>query len=189
MSTSRRGQGRWADRPARYGTVTRWLHWAVAVLLLMQFTTVLSWRWVGDTPATRALSSVAPHGLVGLTVFGLMLARLAWGWRMRALGMRPTQPGTWTGHLARAGHITLNMLTLLIPGTAILRAWASGHGMAVWGVRWIPSAEREMLFLEAPADLLHSTMAWGLLFLALGHAGAALYHHAVLRDRTLDRIR
>ncbi|WP_162617938.1 cytochrome b [Salinicola halophilus] len=178
----------WRDDGERYGRVSRWLHWSIAGLLLTQFTTVLAWRWLGSTPLTQALAAVAPHGLVGLTVFVLMAVRLIWAWGMRAASARPMQSANAVGEAARVGHMILNALTLCIPGAAILRSWASGRGMEVWGVRFIPGAERQMPLLEMPADWLHSTLAWALLALALGHGAAALSHRLIARDGTLQRM-
>lgn len=179
---------RWQDTSERYGRISRWLHWGIAVLLLLQFVTVLGWRWLGNMPLTQALSMIAPHGLVGMAVFALMMARVTWAWRMRMVGCRPIQLSTTLGRAAMIGHVTLNVLTLFIPGSAMLRAWASGRGMEVWGVRWLPGAGQQLPLLEAPADLLHSTLAWALLVMALGHGGAAVLHHTYADDGVIRRM-
>jgi cytochrome b561 len=42
--------------------------------------------------------------------------------------------------------------------------------------------------MVAPASALHGPLAWTLLALVGGHVAMAIFHDAVLRDRTIARM-
>lgn len=87
---------RWSDSPARYGLVTRVLHWGMAALFAWQFTGMGVKLTLGKHPLTAFL--VGTHKPVGTLLMLAILLRGAWGlsqWRRR-----PPHPRTVIGRLA-----------------------------------------------------------------------------------------
>ncbi|MCL6655436.1 hypothetical protein A6R70_24510 [Agrobacterium rubi] len=173
----------WLDTPKHYGLISRTLHWTMAYLLIWQFVVILTWRLFGDTEWVRTVTSLGPgHGTVGLLVIVLVVIRAIW-WIVNR-NRRPVKSTTVTGHLAAVVHASFYLLMFSIPALALLRAYGSGKGWEPW----IPASGVEVSWMIAPADRLHSLLAWGLSVLIAGHVIMALVHHFALNDETLGRM-
>lgn len=85
-------------------------------------------------------------------------------------------------------HLAFYALLILIPALAILRQYGRGGHLIFYGIELLPEAEREIAWMMAPADLLHSTLAWLLLALIAGHVAMALAHRLWLKDGILARM-
>ncbi len=179
--------GRLRDTPRRYGLVSRAFHWGAAYLLLWQFATLLGWRWLGDGPVMRAVSLAGPyHGTVGVLVLALLLPRVVWSLAERR--RRPAGERTMLGPLRAAVHSAFYVLMLVVPGLALLRAYANGKGYELWDVALIPATGVVVEWLVLPADRLHGPLAWTLAVLIAGHISMALFHALARRDGTLRRM-
>lgn len=174
----------WRDTPERYGLVTRLLHWAMALILLWQFTGMILRLILGRTPLMAFW--VGTHQSIGTVLLALILLRLAWTWANRR--QRPARERTWNGRAAFAGHCVLYGLMLVVPALALVRAFGNGRGYAFFGHQVVPRTGVRIEWMAAPADLLHSKLAWLLLALILGHVVMALVHHVVWRDGMLLRM-
>lgn len=174
----------WQDNEQLYGRVSRLLHWAMALLFSWQFFGMAVKIIVGRSPLTAFL--VGTHRPVGLLL--LVLAALRLLWALYNAGRRPAYAADTTGRLARAGHILLYVLMLLIPALALLRQFGSGKAFSAFGIPITQETGIEIAWMMAPADLLHGLLAWCLLALIVGHAAMALFHHFRLKDGTLARM-
>ncbi|MET0270669.1 MAG: cytochrome b/b6 domain-containing protein, partial [Sphingomonas sp.] len=116
----------------------------------------------------------------------LAVPRLLWALANRT--RRPPAAPPPLGHAARAGHLLLYGMMVVIPAIALLRAYGDGKGLALGTVQLIPASGRRIPALTAPADLLHAALGWGLAALVFGHLAMALLHHFVTRDDTLRRM-
>ncbi|WP_101926667.1 MULTISPECIES: cytochrome b [Luteimonas] len=175
---------RWLDSPARYGLITRVLHWSMAALLLWQFTGMGVKLTLGRHALTAFL--VGTHKPVGTVLMALILLRGAWGlsqWRRR-----PPHPRNAIGRAAALGHALLYALMLYLPAVALLREYGSGRGFAPWGLRLFPATGEEIAWMLAPADLTHGLLAWTLLAVIVGHVLMVALHHWFWRDTTLARM-
>lgn len=175
------------DTPQRYGLVSRAFHWGAAYLLLWQFGTLIGWRWLGDGPVMRAISLLGPyHGTVGVLVLALLVPRATWSFaERRRRAVRDRAPLT---RLRTGVHAAFYALMLLVPGLALLRAYANGDGYELWTITLIPATGIVVEWLVWPVDRLHGPLAWTLAALIAGHAAMALYHGVVRRDGVLDRM-
>ncbi len=167
----------------RYAPVAIFLHWAIAALILIGWT----------LPHLRSLlpQQRAPiidlHRSVGMTIFALVLARLAW----RFFNPPPALPGgttTIVRWLAQGGHAALYLLMLAVPACGMLLTWAAGRSIPVWGLFAVPAPIAPSPGLHETFEHLHGLLADGLLWLAAGHAAAALVHHYIFKDGLLDRM-
>jgi cytochrome b561 len=172
------------DTPDRYGAVTRLLHWAMALILLWQFTGMALRLMLGRTPLMAFW--VGTHQAVGTVLLALIVLRLAWAWMNR--GRRPVHARTPLGWAALVGQRALYVLMLVVPALALLRAVGGGRGFALFGWQVVERTGQRIGWMADPADLLHARLAWLLLALILGHAAMALAHHVVWRDGTLLRM-
>ena len=172
------------DTRERYGTVSRFLHWAVALLVAWQALKIFDRiddgeHWVGQT-------LVPWHVSIGVLVLLLVLPRILWA--VRNQGRRPpAPPPPALGLLAKAGHVALYAALLLMPLSGIAIMVGNGYGLTVFGVELVAGG-REVPWLAAFGGTVHSPLAWVLILMVLGHAAMALVHHFIKRDGVLRRM-
>ncbi|MDY0272907.1 MAG: cytochrome b [Advenella sp.] len=171
-----------SDTPQRYGSFTRWLHWGMALLIIWQFLKLGDLinegeHWVGQT-------LVPWHISIGVLILILGIVRIYWAIKQSA--SRPPLTGP-LAPLAKIGHFLLYLLLLLLPVLGIMYMVGKGYGLKVFGMQLIARSETEIGWM-ASAGSLHAPVALLFLLLVIGHIGAALYHHFILRDDTLKRM-
>lgn len=175
---------RWRDTPTRYGLVTRFLHWGIALLLLWQYAGMLIKITVGRHPVTAFM--VGTHKPIGTILMLLIALRALWAfsqWRHR-----PAHPATWIGKAASAGHALLYALMIYIPAVALLREYGGTRAFTPWGVPLFGERAQEIAWIVAPANASHAVLAWTLLAVILGHVAMVALHHWWWRDDTLARM-
>ncbi|SMO81537.1 cytochrome b [Paracoccus laeviglucosivorans] len=180
------GQTSWGDTPARYGRVSRVFHWLGAGLLIWQFAVIGAYRLIGQSPLLDKIAGLGPsHGVVGLYVLALVIARAIWRWRNRQA--RPRHQGL-LGRAARIGHLAFYALMFAIPALALLRAYGNGKGWNHWGIQIVPATGHETGWMVQAANALHGELAWLLLALIAGHVLMVVVHHLWLREPLLSRM-
>ena len=175
-----------ANSPHAYGVIAKVFHWAVVAFVLVGW---FLGTFGDDLPrgAARDLGLFI-HITAGLLVLALFLPRLLWRVVDAPPDPEPLPFGRWAEHLATIAHYALYALVLAVPLAGIATQFARGDALPVLGLFSIPSP---MAATRATARLVkevHEVLANALLILALLHAAAALFHHWVLRDRTLVRM-
>ena len=128
------------------------------------------------------------HKWFGVTVFLLVWLRLAWRVTHRppALPASLSKPMRWAAH---AGHAALYGLMVLIPLSGWLMSSAKGFQTVWFGMLPIPDLLGRDRALGDLLQQVHKLLNVLLMFTLAGHVGAALWHHFVLRDDTLRRMR
>jgi len=173
------------NSPAHYGAVPKAFHWATVVLVIAGW---LLGEFGDDLPHTIHQVGVVVHISIGLTIFTLLIARLVW----RFIDPPPPPEKTALGPMAELGaqavHFAIYALLVAIPVAGILTQFARGHGLPVFGLFEIASPWARDRALSRSMIGIHELLANALMLLALVHATAALVHHFVLRDRTLQRM-
>ena len=173
-----------ARRPP-FDRVTIGLHWATVLLVLPLFASA----WLHALAAARQ-SDLAPallqiHRSFGVTVWVMTALRLTWRLTNATL---PPFPVTMT-RLHRAtvklSEHGLYVLLLVQPVTGLLTTIFGGRPFALFLWRFAPLAARDET-LQAAFHLSHELGAGALAILTIGHAGAALFHHFVVRDDVLE---
>ncbi|TXI71583.1 MAG: cytochrome b [Limnohabitans sp.] len=169
-----------------YTPVAKGLHWLMAVLILGLLALGI---YMSDLPLSpQKLELYSWHKWFGVTVFLLLWLRLAW----RVTHRPPALPETLSAPMrlaAHAGHAALYLLMLAIPLSGWLMSSAKGFQTVWFGVLPIPDLlgrDREL------GDLLqqvHKLLNLLLMLTLAGHVLAALWHHFVLKDDTLRRMR
>ena len=160
------------------------LHWLTVALIATGFTLG---KWMVDLPiAPQTLRVYAYHKWIGITVFVVTAVRLAWRFA------HPVPPAAglprWQRRAAAASHVALYLLMLAIPLSGWLFSSASGVQVIYLGLVPLPNLVPKDDALAATLKSVHFTLNFTLLALVLLHAGAALRHHFVQRDRVLLRM-
>lgn len=151
-----------------YDAISRWLHWSIAGLVLLQFTTGLGWSFF-ERGSPGRLYLFRTHLASGYVV--LALAALRIGWRLR----RPAPPLPAMSRplavAARATHGLLYLAILIQPALGIVTASAWGKTLGGW------------------PGYLHIRLAYTIAAIVALHIAAALWHHFVWRDGLIHRMR
>lgn len=156
------------DNKNHYGSISRLLHWGMALLLLWQFATALSHELLEDTALGDFMWSA--HKPTGFILLLLIVVRTVWA--LLNLSRRPPSLN-WA---ARLGHIALYVLMLVVPTLGLLRQYGSGRAFEPFGIPLFGGFEKEIEWLVAPGNLLHGSLAWTLLALIVGHIVMAFWH-------------
>ena len=172
------------DDGTRYDNVAIALHWAVALLVVVQFALGVSWDWFAK-PTARAMESV--HISLGVLLTALILARIAW--RLMPGHQRSSLNAGWVKLASKGVHYLLYALLIVQAALGFGFRWAQGHGVGFFGLFAIPGPFGQ---LERPTRRLlheaHEWVGWAIVGIAFAHALAALYHHYVLKDPVLGRM-
>lgn len=89
---------------SRYGVVAQFFHWAVVVLIIVQYALA---NIAGDLPLGPAkIAVLARHKSVGITILALVLLRLAWRW-LNVVPPEPSDIPQWQKVAARISHVAL----------------------------------------------------------------------------------
>lgn len=152
-----------------YSTVQIALHWTIVVAVLFQLvfgesmTNVVDALEEGGTPSAGDLQLSSAHFWVGITILVLFAVRLA----VRLASGAPEaigEPGLMT-LAASAMHWLFYALLVIVPVTGLLAKYIGDP----WG---------DIHTIGKPVFII----------LIVVHAGAALYHHFILKDETMVRM-
>ncbi len=182
-----------------YGSVAKCLHWLTAALLLGSYASVYYRQWFTEEKTPENWTALQLHLSIGVTIAVVVALRIIW----RIVNRSPDlEPGTRLEHLAaRAGHYVLYAIMIIMPITGYV---GTGVNTEYFFMFDIPKFEDTQLFtslvdhglgitfkeFEKPIDFVHKNIlgAWLVWLLILGHISAALFHHFVRRDRTLQKM-
>ena len=169
----------------RYTGVAITLHWLIAAVILGTFLLGQIMTDMALSPAKLKLYSY--HTWIGVTIFLLVLARLAW-----RLAHRPPPPPAsmpaWQHSAAGIAHFFLYAMTLAIPVSGWLFSSASGFQVVYLGLLPIPDLIAKNKDMAAQLQQLHEALNWLMVLVVALHVAAALKHHLVDRDDVLSRM-
>lgn len=169
-----------------YTPVAKGLHWLMAVLILGLLALGI---YMSELPLSpQKLQLYSWHKWVGVTVFLLVWLRLAWRLTHRPPAL-PEGMSPLMRLAAHAGHAALYGLMLVIPLSGWLMSSAKGFQTVWFGVWPIPDLVGKDKALGDFLQQAHEALNWLLMLTLAGHVAAALWHHFVLKDDTLRRMR
>ena len=168
-----------------YTPVAKALHWLMTVLL---FGLLALGFTMTDLPLSpQKLQLYSWHKWAGVTVFLLVLFRLAW----RATHRPPPLPAHMPPVMqlaAHAGHVLLYLLMIVIPLSGWLMSSAKGFQTVWFGVLPIPDLVEKNQELGDLLQTVHLSLNLFFVAVLVGHIGAALKHHFIDRDDVLTRM-
>ena len=186
-----------------YGTIAIALHWLVALGFLGAYITVYYRHWFSEgefDPVALNSNTVALylHLSFGITVGVFVILRVLW----KLMNVTPQLiPGTALEHFAaRTMHRILYAVMIIMPitgymGTKLDTNFFFWFDIPKFSDTWVYAMVVEQWLnmswehFEEIVDAIHKVggeyVVWVLIAL---HIAAALYHHFVKRDRTLQRM-
>ena len=187
------------NTPENYGTVAKWLHWTTAALFLAAYISVYYRQWFTEPRTPESSTALQIHLSIGISIAVIVTLRVIW----RSMNRVPEfEPGSNLQHrAAHLGHYALYAIMIIMPLTGYLGTGVATNFFFLFEVPkfgdtqlfsslvagWLGMTFKEW---EAPIDFIHKEIlgAWVVWLLILGHAAAAMYHHFVQRDRTLQKM-
>ena len=170
------------DTSAHYGTLSRTLHWGIALCFGLIFSSAIAHFLADDSWLDQLLWPTHKH--VGSLLMGLVLLRGAW-----ALANAHRRPPA-INRMAHAGHLTLHTLMVAVPLIALLRQFGSGRAFSPLGLPVIPGfdASQKIEWMVRLGGDWHGELGWALLALVCGHVGMALWHRGHAQHDVLPRM-
>ncbi|MFP5077808.1 cytochrome b [Rhizobium sp. YIM 134829] len=167
---------------SRYAGRLILLHWLIAALVFLIWPLGLMIGFVKDEvkPSFYLL-----HESFGFLVLWLMLLRVG----VRLAHSAPAKEGSVTmQRVAGLVHGLLYLLLIVMPVSGFLASNAYGFPLHWFGLVTVWSPIGKVPDLAGPLLSLHTACAWMLLVLVALHLAATIYHQAVRRDGTLNRM-
>lgn len=168
-----------------YTATAKLLHWLIALMIFGMLG--FGFYMTGLDLSPTKLELYSWHKWAGVTVFALVLVRLAWriGHKPPAL---PAHMPAIEGVAAHASHHLLYVLMLAIPLSGWLMSSAKGFQTVWFGVLPLPDLLAKDKALGNLLETVHVVLNYTLIAVLLGHVGAALKHHFIDRDDVLTRM-
>lgn len=166
-----------------YDGVAVALHWATALLVIIQFTLGQTWDWF---PRPTKHLMVATHMSFGILLTFVIIARLLWRFVFRH-HVRSLESG-FVRIASTTVHYVLYALLATEAVLGFLSRWEGNEAMSFFGLQIPPPFIGSGQKVAHQLQDIHNWVGWTIIILALGHAFAALYHHYVLKDRVLQRM-
>lgn len=179
------------DTPQKLSSITVFLHWLVALCMIGLLA-------VGVYMAEAEVYSLYPiHKSLGFIVFFVVLLRVFWrvknGWPTPASEYKAMEQ-----RLSRIVHWVLILGTIIMPLSGILMSAYGGRGVFVFGLEVFPpnmNPENMKKTMPIDGDLagffhsVHHYIGYILIGAVTLHIVAALKHHFVDKDETLNRMK
>jgi cytochrome b561 len=173
------------DNSEHWGAISIGLHWLS--FLLVVAVGLIGWLMTDMPTGMQKIQVYALHKSFGLTVLALTAMRLLWRLSGRAPKSEPNTPA-WQELIARLTHAALYILLL---ATSLSGWWfnsAAGYPLRWFGLFHLPAIASFDKGMKALARETHETLFYALAAVVAIHAAAALWHHYVVKDRTLIRM-
>lgn len=159
-------------RHERYTLVAIIIHWLIAALVFWLIG--LGWTMVDLPQGPARHSSFSLHKSLGLTVFALMLLRLAWRLTHTPPPLPTTMPA-WRRAIARSTHVLFYLLLFAQPVSGYISSSFSGYTTKYFGIPLPSWAEKNPPLNEFFTEL-HVIFSVALTALIIAHALGALSH-------------
>jgi cytochrome b561 len=171
-------------QPRKFDAVAMFFHWAVVLAIAVSL--VLAWYIETLDSGDQRTGLLAIHKSVGITIFLLAVARLAW--RTFHPAPQGLPASLWQHIAAKATHGLLYVLIVAMPITGYVAEAARGRATAFFGWFAVPRMTPLGRKLSFYAEAAHSYAQYALYVLVVLHVGAALYHQIILRDGIMSRM-
>lgn len=161
------------------------LHWLIALLIFCAFPLGVYMHELPFSPGRLKLYSY--HKWIGVTVFLLAIARVAW-----RIGHPAPLPfagmPAWQRIASVATHHLLYVLILAVPVSGWLMSSAKGFQTVYLGMIPLPDLLTKDKELGDMLTTVHQILNFTMAALVITHVAAALKHYVVDRDEVLGRM-
>lgn len=169
----------------KFGSLTKLLHWAIAILFVVQYFLVYRREYLPEDSPT-SLEYILLHKSLGVVVLPLALLMILW----RYVGTRPIMPMNMSNLevlFAKLTHFLLYLSMLVMPVTGYVMSCLSGYGVSLFGWK-LPNPFVQNKALAGSFHEIHVLCSYVIIGLVAVHIVAALYHHFVRKDNILKRM-
>lgn len=172
-------RARWRNTVDRYGVIGQSLHWLVVAGIIASYLLAE----IAEDEEHGGLMSL--HRSVGIAILVLAVVRLAWRLTDRSPAWPAAMAG-WERAIARATHVILYVLLLVLPLTGWLASSAAGDAVRFFGLVELPALR--VGIGEDAAEDLHEALFNALVAVAALHTAAALKHLLWNRDEVMGSM-
>jgi len=171
----------------RYGLISRFLHWVMALLILAMIGVGAYMADLAKEDPLRA-QLYTLHKEIGVTLLGLAVLRILWILVSRAPVM-PAALHRWEVILAKSTVGLLYLLMLATPIAGYLMTNTAGKPISYFGLFDMPALMGENHDLHETLEEVHEFLAFSILALAGLHVLGALKHRFVDTDPRADVLK
>jgi cytochrome b561 len=168
----------------QYGTTAKLFHWAIAALLLVQYS--IGWLMPDTHRGMQPGAAMTFHVSLGLTILVLIVLRFVW--RLTHPVAPESSLPPWQRLSSEVVHWLLYLLLLATTVTGWLFASYRGWSISFFFLAPMPMLASDNAAAGKVIDGLHQAMEWALLVVIGIHVAAALTHIFVYRDRIMQRM-
>lgn len=167
-----------------FGSLTKFLHWAVFILFIVQ-PTLIYWRRSLPEGHAWSMDMIMTHKSLGFVVLALAVMMLFW----RHMGTRPSLGvlPTWERNLARFTHLGLYIVMLAMPITGYMMSSYSPYGVFFFGYP-VPTFVEQSKDMGALFHDIHEYVSYAAGVFVTLHVVGALKHHFVDKNNILRRM-
>jgi cytochrome b561 len=173
---------------ATFGSLTKFFHWIIALLVIIQFYLGLWAVWVLPQHSPKLELYIAKlHEPIGILIFCLGTVAILW----MLINPHPLFPNAmilWERIVARVTHMLLYLALLIMPISGITMAMANGYPPNFFNLYQFPMLLAKNKDLANLAFSIHKYVGYVLLALIILHILAAFKHHFINRDNVLKRM-
>lgn len=167
----------YSDNQNYYGTISRLLHWLMALCFVFMMGTVVAWN-INE----EYYSLMDYHKAMGFLLMILAVLRVIWA--LKNKGNRPHAANVGV-HI---GHGLLYLLMLVVPFVGLLRQYGASRGdLTVWGMTLLPAAPEKIEWATQIGNLMHSKAGFALFALIIGHILFAIVHQ-IRGEKIINRM-
>ena len=168
-----------------YGTVARLLHWAVAILVVLQVP-------AGILMTSEPLTAYADplyiyHKGAGVVLLALVLARVGWRLTHRAPPFPDFMPSL-EKRIAHATHVTIYLLLVVMVVSGYLRTVGDGFPIELLDALGVPPLVSDAPALARAMLVVHQLTVVLLVSLIAVHVSAVLRHRLIEGNPVLGRM-
>jgi cytochrome b561 len=174
-----------AGRPDQYSSVSKWIHWIIALCVIVALPMGIALDKLPEGPLQDRLFDL--HRSLGILVLALAIVRVA---ARQTFGTpAPASSLTTFERIAStAAHHSLLALIFLQPIVGWLSMDAYRADVSVFGLftlpHVLPQSDAAYKFLSR----VHAVLGFLMAFILAAHIGGALMHGVIKRDGVLNRM-
>jgi cytochrome b561 len=172
--------------PQRYPTLSKLLHWLVAISVLITLPVAITMSRIADGPLKDNLFFL--HKSLGVLILLLMLLRVI---NRFVAGAPAPEPDIedWQKTVSSAVHLLLYILLLAMPVVAWIGMSYAGMPAPFFGLFELPPLPfTKNEHLSEQIFVVHRWVGYLLALTAAVHIAAALYHLLILKDSVAQRM-
>lgn len=172
---------------SRYSVGLRRLHWLMAILIALAYIAIEQ-RGLFERGTAARFAMMQSHFWIGIGIFILAWVRIVQRFKHGSPRISPRMPG-WQLGISHLFHFALYAFFIVMPILGMMTVWTDGKELFVpFTDIAFPRLMAENKELGHQLEELHHDIGEAFYWVIGLHVVAALYHHFIRRDNTLERM-